>query len=561
MKPPHCASSRISVPFRIVSLLVIAAVCAACGGESGNGRTTSSNGRSVGGESGTELAEQQVLHRGNGAEPQTLDPHRAEGVPSSHILRDLFEGLTAEAPDGTLIPGVAESWNVSSDGKIYTFQLRRDARWSNGDPLNATDFVYGFRRSVDPQTLSEYSSILYPIENAEAIIKGELDPERLGVKALDEYTLEIRLNGPTPYLPGLLTHSTTYPVHRTSVERHGERFSRPGNLVSNGAYQLSEWVVQSHIKLKRNEHYWDNENTVINEVYFYPIENTDAELKRYRADEFDITEGLPYQQLTWIRENLGDELVISPYLGSYYFAYNVTQPPFKDNIELRQALAMAIDREIITQRIAGAGEIAAYGWVPPVVDYNGQKPRWAGWSQAERNKEALRLYEAAGYSKDNPLKVEVLYNTSENHKRISIAVASMWKQLLGVETSLVNQEWKVFLETRRRMETTEVYRAGWIGDYNDAYSFSQLMHSENELNHSGYKNPRYDELLDGAAKESDPEQRARLMEAAEQILLEDMPLVPIYFYVSKHLVKPWVGGYEPNIMDHHYAKHFYILEH
>ena len=515
----------------------------------------------IGGASGAERATVQVLHQGNGAEPQTLDPHRAEGVPASNILRDLFEGLTSEQPDGALIPGAAERWEVSENGRVYTFFLRVDARWSNGDPVTAADFVYGMQRSVDPATLSQYSSILHPIEHAEAIIAGELSPERLGVTALDDSTLRIRLNAPTPYFLGLLTHSATYPAHRASIKGSEGRLAKPGKLVGNGAYVLDEWVVQSHIKLKRNKHYWDNEQTVIDEVYYYPIENADTELKRYRADELDITQVVLYQQLQWIRENLGEQLIIAPYLGSYYYGFNMTRPPFQDNQPLRQALNMVIDRHIITERITGAGEIPAYGWIPPVDGYSGQQPAWASWTQEQRNLEAQKLYRQAGYSTENPLRVQVLYNTSENHKRLAVAIASMWKQVLGVETSLANQEWKVFLKTRRQMETTQIFRGGWIGDYNDAYTFSQLMHSKNEMNHSGYKNAEYDALLDAAAAEIDLARRAQLLQQAEQILLQDLPIIPIYVYVSKHLVKPWVGGYMPNIMDHHYTKDLYILKH
>jgi oligopeptide transport system substrate-binding protein len=556
--PPSRARDRVKT---VVISIAAALLLASCGSDSDRSAARSSQTEPVGGISGDELAQRQVLHKGNGAEPQTLDPHRAEGVPSSNILRDLFEGLIAEAPDGKLVPGAAERWDISEDGKTYTFRIRETARWSNGDQVTAEDFVYGLRRSVDPNTLSQYSSILYPIRNAEAIVTGKKPATALGVAAPDRATVVIELNSPAPYLLGLLTHSTTYPVHRASVEKFGDRFVRPGNLVSNGAYRLDEWVVQSRIKLVRNDQYWDNANTVIDEVYLYSIENSDAELKRYRASELDITEALPYQQLTWIRENLGEQLVISPYLGSYFFGFNVTQPPFKDNVKLRTALAMSIDREILTQRITGAGEISAYGWVPPVANYVGQKPEWSAWSQEARNQQAQRLFREAGFSTANPLEIEILYNTSENHKRLSVAIASMWKQVLGVKTTLLNQEWKVFLETRKQRESTQVFRSGWIGDYNDAFSFAQYMHSANALNGAGYASPAYDALVDAATIEFDAEKRAELMQAAERVLLEDMPVIPIYFYVSKHLVKPWVGGFQSNIMDHHYSKHLYILRH
>jgi oligopeptide transport system substrate-binding protein len=546
-------------PFATICVVTATLLFAACGDDpKSSGR---SPGEPIGGESGTELATVQILRKGNGAEPQTLDPHRAEGVPAANILRDLFEGLTSEAPDGRVIAGAAKSWGISADGRVYTFYLREEARWSNGEPVTAADFVYGFRRSVNPATLSQYSSILYPIENAEAIVKGKQNPESLGVSAAGEFTLVIRLTTPAPYLLGLLNHSTTYPLHRASVEEFGGRFVRPGNLIGNGAYTLADWVVQSRIKLLRNPHYWNDVVTTIDEVHYYSIENTDAELKRFRASELDITEGIPFQQLTWIRDHLPADLRISPYLGSYYFGYNLTRPPFRDNPKLRQALSMAIDREIITGKVTGAGEIASYGWVPPVTNYSGQEPEWANWSQDRRDEEARKLYREAGYSDARPLDVEIMYNTSENHKRVSVAIASMWKQVLGVNARLANQEWKVFLQTRKRKEKTQVFRDGWIGDYNDAFSFSQLMHSANELNGSGYASEAYDDLVDRAAVEIDASKRAALLEEAERVLLADMPIIPIYFYVSKHLVKPWVDGYVSNIMDHHYSKDLYILKH
>ena len=517
--------------------------------------------QAVGGASGQELAENQVLRWGNGAEPQTLDPHRAEGVPGSNIGRDLFEGLMNEAPDGTVIGGAAESWEISEDGRTYRFALRRGARWSNGDPVTAEDFVYSLRRSLDPATLSRYTFILDPIVNAEEVAAGRLPVTEVGVRALDPYTLEIQLENSTPYFLGLLTHSSSYPVHRPSVEAHGDRYARAGNLVSNGAYQLDEWVVQSHVKLVRNPHYWDDGNTVIDEVWYYPTEDQTAELSRYRAGELDLSYGIPKRQLRWIRENLPDELVISPYLGAYYYGFNMTRPPFGENPPLRRALTLAIDRDIITGNITNAGEVPAYGWVPPVQNYTGQQIPEAAWTQEQRVEEARRLYALAGYSEENPLHTQIIYNTQEDHKRIAVAIASMWKQALGVEVEILNQEWKVFLDTRRQRIDTEVYRGGWIGDYNDAYTFAELFSADSALNDSGYDNPEYDQLLREASAEGNPERRAELLQRAETQLLEDLPILPIYFYVTARMVKPWVGGYTSNIMDHHRSKDFHILDH
>ena len=517
--------------------------------------------QTIGGASGQELAESQVLHWGNGAEPQSLDPHRVEGVPGSNIGRDLFDGLMSEAPDGTVIGGAAESWEIGEDGKTYRFALRRGARWSNGDPVTAEDFVYSLRRSLDPATLSRYTFILDPILNAKKVAAGELPVSAVGVRAVDPYTLEIQLENATPYFLGLLTHSSSYPVHPASIEAHGDRYARAGNLVSNGAYRLDEWVVQSHVKLVRNPHYWDNDNTTIDEVWYYPTEDQTSELSRYRAGELDITGSIPKRQLPWIRENLSDELTIAPYLGAYYYGFNVTRPPFADNPELRRALTLAVDRDIITGQITNAGEVPAYGWVPPVNNYTGQQIPEAAWTQEQRVEEARRLYALAGYSADNPLRTQIIYNTQEDHKRIAVAIASMWKQALGVEVEILNQEWKVFLDTRGQRIDTEVFRGGWIGDYNDAYTFASLLSSDSALNHTGYSNPEYDQLLEEASAEGDTERRAELLQQAEVLLLEDLPILPLYFYVTARMIKPWVGGFTSNIMDHHRSKNFYILDH
>ena len=539
-----------------IALLVFAAGC----GDPAT-RADRSPSAQIGGESGVELAARQVLHRGNGAEPQSLDPHKSEGVPESNLQRDIFEGLANDSPDEGVVPGAARAWEISEDGLVYVFHMRENGRWSNGDPVTAHDFVYGLRRSVDPTTLSNYSIMLRPIVNSEQIIAGELSPDSLGVRALDDMTLEIRLNGPTPYFLGVLTHSASYPVHRTSIEQYGDRWARPGRLVSNGAYRLRDWVMQSHIVLERNEHYWDNDNTTIDEVWYYPIENQSTELQRYRAHALDMTYDLPFRQLSWIRQNLPDELMISEYLGIYYFGLNVTREPFKDNVKLRRALNLAVDREILTRQVTTAGEIPAYGWVPNAANYEQYTPEWADWTQQERVAEARRLYAAAGYSVDQPLRLQILYNTHENHRTISVAISSMWNEALGIETELVNEEWKVFLETRRTKQSTQVFRAGWIGDYNDAFTFAEMMHSDSGLNDSGWSNARYDELLALASQEGDMERRAAYLREAERVLIDDVPLIPVYFYVTKRLVKPWVGNYRPHIQDVVYSKDLKILKH
>lgn len=515
----------------------------------------------VGGATGQELAAEQVLRRGNGTEPESLDPHRSEGVPASTILRDLYEGLLSADAAGRLIPGAAERWTISQDGKVYTFTLRRDGRWSNGEPVTAADFEFALKRSADPATLSEYSAILAPIENAEAVVAGQLPPAKLGVRALNDRTLEIRLRAPTPYLLGLLTHSSTYAVHRPSVAKYGSEFARPGRMITNGAYTMAEWVVQSHVKAVRNKFYWNDRNTVIDEVWYFPVENADSELNRYRAGEIDMTETVPARRVQWLKKNLPRELHIAPYLGSYVFGFNTQQPPFQNNRNLRLALSMAIDRDVLTEKISTAGEIPSYAWVPPIPGYESPVPEWAGWSQQQREDEARRLYAAAGYSRENPLRTELMYNTEINHKRICAAMQAMWREVLGAEITLVNKEWQIFLQDRRARIETRAFRYGWIGDYEDPFTFAEILHSQHGLNDMGYNNPRYDELLSLAGNEADPKRRFAYLRDAERIMLDDMPIIPVYYYVSKQLVRPWVAGFESNILDHHRSQQLRILKH
>ena len=508
------------------------------------------------------LAKKQVLKRANGSEPQSLDPHKSEGVPSANIQRDLYEGLISEAANGVLVPGVAEKWTISQDGKHYEFHLRKNAKWSNGDPVTAQDFVFSWRRIVDPKTGSYYAQTLAPVLNAEDIIQAKKPVSELGIRAINPHLLEVKLKGPTPYFLGLLTHSSTYPVHPLGVKKHGDQFARVGNLIGNGAFVLKEWAVQSHILLERNPMYWDNKNTKLNQVYYYPIEDQSSELKRYRAGEIDISESVPVTQMDWLRKNLKDDLHIATYLGIYYLGFNLTREPFKDNKKLRQALTMVIDRKILVEKILKTGETPAYSWVPPnVANYQKVEYEWKNWPMQKRIAEAKQLLKESGYGPEKPLTVEIRYNTSQNHKKVAIVVASMWKKRLGVKTRLHNEEWKVFLANRKAKKVTQVFRAGWIADYNDAFSFAELMHSQHGVNDSGYNNPEYDALLARSAKEADVSERRKLLQKAESILLDDYPVIPIYYYMSKHLVKPYVAGYVDNVMDHHYSKHLHILAH
>ncbi len=539
------ASARRS--WRAAAWAALACVVVACGG----GEPAPGGSAGV----GPAAADPTTLRRGNGADPDTLDPQRARTDSTFNVLRDLFEGLTAVGPDGHAVPAAAESWTVSADGREYTFQLREGLRWSNGDALVAGDFVAGMRRLVDPATASQYAQVFEPVVNAAAITRGELGAGQLGVSAPDDRTVVIRLANPAPYLLGLLAQPGTFPVHGPTLAAHGMEFARPGRLVSNGAFVLEDWVVGSHVSVRRNRNYWNDAATRLERVRFVHHADAGTEFRQYRAGELDVSYVVPPQQYAWIREHLPGELRVTPQLSVYYYGFNLTRPPFKDDPGLRRALSLVIDRERLTSAVTGVGEAPAYGWVPRgVADYTPQQFDYAGRSYEERVREARELYRAAGYSPERPLRVEIRYNSGEVHNRLAVAVAAMWKDALGVEASLYAEEFRALLQSIQAREDTQVFRSSWVGDYNDAYSFLQLLQSSFGINLTGYSNPRFDELLAQAVRQPDLARRRALLEEAERVMLADHPVLPLYFYVNKHLVKPYVRGWTDNVMNVQYSK-------
>jgi len=528
-------------------------VLAGCGGGSGN------EGKSGGtAQSGSKLPgdfDPSVLRRGNGPEPDTLDPQLARTEAAFHILRDVFEGLTAVGPDGSAVPAAAESWTVSPDGLEYRFALREGLRWSNGDALKASDFVAGMRRLVDPKTASPYAQFIDPVLNAGAITRGEKKPDELGVSAPDDRTVLIRLESPAPYLLGLLAQPGTFPVHGPSLAANGTEYARPGKLVSNGPFVLDDWVMGSHVLVRRNPHFWNDRATKLERVKFVHISDAGTELRQYRAGQLDFTFVVPAQQFQWIKQNLAQELHVAPQLSVYYYGFNLTQPPFKDNPKLRRALSLAIDRDKLTTAVTGVGEAPAYGWVPRGVwNYTPQQFDYANTPYAERLAEARRLYAEAGYSAEKPLRIELRYNSGDTHNRLAVAIAAMWQEGLGVETQLYAEEFRALLQSIQARQDTQVFRSSWVGDFNDAYTFAQLLKTGFGINLTGYSNPRYDALLADAVRQADPARRRALLEEAERLMLADHPVLPLYFYVNKHLVKPWVQGWTDNVMNVVYSK-------
>jgi oligopeptide transport system substrate-binding protein len=519
-------------------LCALFAVAAACGG------------------AGEPAGPPDTLQRGLLTDPETLDQHRSRSIQAADVIRDLGEGLVSYSATGELIPGAAEKWEVSADGLKYTFQLRDGLRWSNGDVLTADDFVAGMRRLVDPSTAAFYANMLESIENAAGIVSGDIPVSMLGVDAPDDRTLVLRLAQQTPYLISLLTHPSTFPIHRESLAEHGDGFARPGRLVSNGAYKLEAWVPGSLISLKRNEHYWNNAATAIDAVNYHVIVQDNSELNRYRAGELHMTSTVPPDSFAQIREEYGDQLRVAPYLGVYYYGFNLTKPPFKDNRALRQALSMAVDRQLLAEKVVGRGEEPAFSWVPPGVNnYEPPRSSFAALSKSEREQVARRLYKEAGYTEDKPLRVEVRYNTNDTNKKIAVAIQSMWLEVLGVEATLINEEAQVWLANMKEAEVTQVFRASWMGDYNDAHTFLSVLQGGGAANMTRYANPDYDALMARAAEQTDPNQRKLLLEEAERVMLADYPVIPMYFFVSKHLVSPEIAGWGDNVLDYHYSQH------
>lgn len=497
-----------------------------------------------------------VLDRALSSDPESLDPQKHRSTQAADALRDIGEGLTGHSAGGDLVPAAAESWQASEDGLTYTFRIRPEARWSNGDPVSAKDFVFGLQRLVDPATGAFYAAELSNVVNARAIIAGELPPEDLGVSAPDDATLVINLEKRTPYLLSLLGHPSTFPVHRPSVELHGDAFARAGNLVSNGAYALKSWEPGSILELHRNEYHWNAENIAIDVVRHHIITQEVAELTRYRAGELHLTSTVPPDGFDQLREEFGDQLRIAPTNGNYYYGFNLEKPPFKDNPALRKALSMAIDRDVLTEKIIGRGEEPAYSWVPPgLSNYQPVKLSYAGLSQDERNSLAQSLYREAGYSEQNPLRFELRYNTSDTHERIALAIQAMWRDVLGAEATLVNVEFQVLLDQMREAEVTQMFRSSWFGDYNDPNTFLALMRGDSEANMPRYRSDEFDGLMDKANDQLDPTSRRLYLEEAERQLLTDHAVIPLYFYVGKHLVRPEVRGWQDNTLNYHYSQH------
>ena len=521
----------------IIPASVLMALLTACGG----------------GESNVESGNRDgFLHYGNGAEPQGLDPHVVTGVPENHIVRALFEGLAVKNPE-TLEPepGVAERWDISEDGTVYTFYLNPNAKWSNGETMTASDYVWSWNRALHPDTGSLYAYMLYPIVNSEAYSKREItDFNEVGIKALNDHTLQVTLNAPTPYFLQLMDHYSTFAVHPETLLKHGkmtDRFTpwtRVGNIVSNGPFTLDEWSLNRRIIIKKSATYWDRDNVALNGVYFYPTENVISEERMFRAEQLHYTAAVPLDKIPDYRERSDSSYVQAAYLGTYYYLINTDRPPV-DNVLVRRALSYALDRDTLTRTVLQDTAIPAYSITPPdTLGYN--PPQLFEYDTTK----ARELLAEAGYPNGKGWPgLEIIYNTQEAHRKIAVAVQQMWKRELNIDVTISNQEWKVYLNSVSQRDF-QVARRGWIGDYVDANNFLDLFISEGGNNNTGYASKEFDDIiLNLAPKAKTRDERYGLFFKAETMMMDEMPIIPIYTYTSKHLVHPSVEGIYPNLMD------------
>lgn len=493
----------------------------------------------------------KILEVGNGTEPQDIDPHVVTGVSEHHIIGSLFEGLVTHHPSGEGVsPGVATRWETSDDRLTWTFYLRPEARWSNGDPVTAHDFLRSFQRILTPSLAAEYAYKLHHVIGAEAYNKGELtDFTQTGFSAPDDHTLVLRLRQPVPYLLDALKHYSWFPVHLPTVERHGRadqkgsRWTRPENFVGNGPFVLKSWLPDQKIVVERSPTYRGETAPRLDGIVFHAIDNPDAEERLFRAGGLHATYGLPPHRVETYQRDQPDILRIDPFYGVYFYRLNTTRPPL-DDVRVRRALSLSIDREAIVQRILRAGQEAAYQYTPALAGFT-PEAKLAAPDLAE----ARRLLAEAGFPEGRGLRrLEIHYNTLDTHKSVAEAIQQMWRTGLGIDVSLRNEEWKVYLDTVDRL-AYDISRAGWIADYPDPHGFLDLWLTGGGNNDTGYANPDYDRLFATALDAPDEAARMAVYRRLDAMITRDVPVIPLYFYKRVYLLSPRVLHWKTNILD------------
>lgn len=503
-----------------------------------------------------------IFRVGNGSEVQDLDPQTVTGVPEHKIIMALFEGLVTEHPeDLSPMPGLAESWTISDDGLVYTFHLRANLRWSNGDPITAGEIVESFRRILSPSLASEYAYLVYNfVAGARDYYEGRLtDFAQVGFRAPDDRTFVVTLNHPTPYLLRIMaSHYSWWPVPTHIIARYGPLdrkrlpWTKPGNLVGSGPFVLESWVPNKLIAVGRNPHYWDAATVKLDGIHFYPTEDLATDERMFRTGQVDMTYDLPNTKIDAYRRDHPEALQIDPYLGVYFYRCNTARPPLDDK-RVRRALALAIDRESIVRNVTRGDEQPAYA-----VSYPGNSGYTARARLEGTIAEAQRLLAEAGYpgGRGCPT-IELVYNTSQNHRAVAEAIQQMWRKHLGVNVTLRNEEWKVYLDMQHTGNFM-MQRGGWIADYVDPHVFFEIWETGNGNNNTNWSHPEYDRLLHAALAARNDEERYELYQQMDAILVDELPVIPIYYYTKVAARSPRIKGFYPTLLDNHPYKYIYL---
>ena len=508
---------------------------------------------------GTPLAARQEMVRNNGSEPDSLDPALIESVPANSIDSDLFEGLTAVDHHGSAVPGVAESWK-QVDATTWVFKLRKAAVWSDGQPVTAEDFAWAWRRLLDPKTGSKIAATVgVYLLNGSDIVAGRKPPAALGVRVVDKQTLEVKTPVPEPYLPAALAITQFAPQPRAAIEKSGTNWTKPGNLVSNGAYVLKEWQVNSKIVVEKNARYWDAANVPLTRVTYLCVEDGNADLKLYQSGEEDFMLQLAPGAYSSLKAQYPNEMHNGPLLGLRYYTLNNRDPLLKD-VRVRKALSMVIDRDILATKVTADGQPPLYGLaVKGIAGMEQTRYDWADWPMDKRVAEARRLLAEAGVKPGTHVKFT--YNNSDYHKRMAIFAASEWKTKLGLETDMDSLEFKVLIRKRHDGDF-QIARNGWVVTFNDATLLLTLVQCDSEANDDRNCNRAAEDLIARGNLAAEPAQRKALLTQAARLAMDDYPMIPLLQYTVPRLIKPWVGGYdEANGMDRYRSKDFYILKH
>jgi oligopeptide transport system substrate-binding protein len=497
------------------------------------------------------------LRRGNRFEPASLDPQKYQTHYEANIILDLFEGLLTYDAAAKPMPGVAQSWTTSPDGRTWTFTLRPHLLWSDGKPLTANDVVFTFRRLMTPATAAQYAQLLYVIENGREVNAGKVPPDKLGVQAPNATAVVFKLATPAPYFPELLANAFAAILPAHVIEKAGGDWMKPGTMVSNGAYALAAWAAQDKIELRRNQKFHDNANVRVDKVTYYPTENVNAALQRFRAGEIDTQLEFPVAQIDAVRANMAAEMRLAPSQLTYYLTLNTTNPKLADQ-HVRRALSLAVDRDILVSKITKSGEGPAFNFVAPTIaNYSSPQHPDAKLSPEQRLAQAKQLLAEAGYGPDKKLKLAYSYSSNEDLKRIAVAVAGMWKRV-GVEAELLNRESRVHFAGLKSGDY-EVGYVGWAADFNDASAFLYVLQSSTvNSNYSRYKNPAFDDLMTQAAHEPDAKKRNELLRAAEALAMKDQPIIPLFNGVTRNLVAAHVKGWQPNPLDFYLTRYLSI---